>query len=148
MKQEAEYEIKNEIHKQLQSLINENKDEIQNQLVTKIVKELMEQICFSVSLKDILYKKIIDGIEARYEDKYNLAWDLELSQRLKDIYKENKTKFDNILFQKIDEAINDYKVEDYTISGEIANILTTDDKYHTILKDFLDSRIDDILNKI
>ena len=108
----------------------------------------MEQICFSVSLKDILYKKIINGIEARYEDKYNLAWDLELSNKLKDIYKENKTKFDNILLQKIDEAISDYKVEDYTISGEIANILTTDDKYHTILKDFLDSRIDDILNKI
>lgn len=148
MRQEAEYQIKNEIHNQIKSLIDENKEEIQKQLITKIIKELMEQICFSIPLKDILYTKITEGIENRYKDSYNLSWDLELSNKVKDIYDKYKDVFESELLKKIEKTMKDYKVDNYIISNEVANILSTGEKYQITLRDFLDTRIDDILDKI
>lgn len=150
MQEEAEYQIKNEIHKQIKSLIEENKNEIQDALVTKIVKEMMNQMCFSIPLKEILNKKIIEGINNRYSqaDTYNLFWDISLSDKLKEVYDADKERYNTMLTEKLNKTLKDYKVDNYIISNELSQILTTNHKYQTTLKDFLDSRIDDILDKI
>lgn len=152
MQEEAEYQIKNEIHKQVKALIDENKNEIQDRLINKIIKELLENTYMSSKLKDVIYLKILQEVEERYSNKEysnsHISWDLDLPSKLKDIYNENKEELDSILSQKLDECIKNYNIENYMLSSRIAEILTSDEKYNTILKDFLDTRIDDILDKI
>jgi len=48
----------------------------------------------------------------------------------------------------IDKIINKYKVNDYIFSDKIAEMITSEEKYITILKEMLDSRLCDILEKI
>lgn len=152
MQEEAEYQIKNEIHKQVKALIDENKNEIQDRLINKIIKELLENTYMSSKLKDVIYLKILQEVEERYSNKEysnsHISWDLDLPSKLKDIYNENKEELDSILSQKLDECIKNYNIENYMLSSRIAEILTSNEKYNTILKDFLDTRIDDILDKI
>ncbi len=152
MQEEAEYQIKNEIHKQVKALIDENKNEIQDRLINKIIKELLENTYMSSKLKDVIYLKILQEVEERYSNKEysnsHISWDLDLPSKLKDIYNESKEELDSILSQKLDECIKNYNIENYMLSSRIAEILTSDEKYNTILKDFLDTRIDDILDKI
>lgn len=134
----------------MQNLINENKTDIQNKLVTKIVKELLDTIAFQIPLKDILFKKIADGIEKRYNDNsdFNLSYDLGLSDIVKQIYEENKNKYNDILKTKIDEVLKDYKVDNWVISNQLSTILTYNPDYKQRLEELLDSRIEEILDKI
>ena len=134
----------------MQNLINENKTDIQNQLDTKIIKELLDTIAFQIPLKDILFKKITDGIEKRYNDNsdFNLSYDLGLSDIVKQIYEENKNKYNNILKTKINEVLKDYKVDNWVISNQLSTILTYNPDYKQRLEELLDSRIEEILDKI
>lgn len=134
----------------MQNLINENKTDIQNKLVTKIVKELLDTIAFQIPLKDILFKKIADGIEKRYNDNsdFNLSYDLGLSDIVKQIYEENKNKYNDILKTKIDKTLKDYKVDNWVISNQLSTILTYNPDYKQRLEELLDSRIEEILDKI
>ena len=134
----------------MQNLINENKTDIQDKLVTKIVKELLDTIAFQISLKDILFKKITDGIEKRYNDNsdFNLSYDLGLSDIVKQIYEENKNKDIDILKTKIDKTLKDYKVDNWVISNQLSTILTYNPDYKQRLEELLDSRIEEILDKI
>ena len=131
-------------------MINDNKTDIQNQLVTKIIKELLDTIAYQISLKDILFKKITDGIEKRYNDNsdFNLSYDLGLSDIVKQIYEENKNKYNDILKAKIDEVLKDYKVDNWVISNQLSTILTYNPDYKQKLEELLDSRIEEILDKI
>ena len=134
----------------MQNLINENKTDIQDQLVTKIVKELLDTIAFQIPLKDILFKKITDGIEKRYNDNsdFNLSYDLGLSDIVKQIYEENKNKYNNILKTKINEVLKDYKVDNWVISNQLSTIIAYNPDYKQKLEELLDSRIEEILDKI
>lgn len=134
----------------MQNLINENKTDIQDKLVTKIVKELLDTIAFQIPLKDTLFKKITDGIEKRYNDNsdFNLSYDLGLSDIVKQIYEENKNKYNDILKTKIDEVLKDYRVDNWVISNQLSTILTYNPDYKQRLEELLDSRIEEILDKI
>lgn len=134
----------------MQNLINENKTDIQDKLVTKIVKELLDTIAFQIPLKDILFKKITDEIEKRYNDNsdFNLSYDLGLSDIVKQIYEENKNKYNDILKTKIDKTLKDYKVDNWVISNQLSTILTYNPDYKQRLEELLDSRIEEILDKI
>lgn len=102
-------------------------------------------------MKSVLYQKVIDGIESRYSKdnlSYNIFWDLDLREKIDSIYNENKDKFDSTLRAKLDEILKDYKVDNYVISNYLSTIITEDESYQATLKDFLGTRIDDILDKI
>ena len=134
----------------MQNLINENKTNIQDQLVTKIVKELLNTIAFQIPLKDILFKKITDGIEKRYNDNsdFNLSYDLGLGNIVKQIYEENKNQYDDILKEKIDKTLEDYRVDSWVISNRLSTILAYNPDYKEKLEELLDSRLEEIFDKI
>lgn len=110
----------------------------------------MNTIAFQIPLKDILFKKITDGIEKRYNDNsdFNLSYDLGLNEIIKQIYEENKSEYDNILKNKIDETLKNYKVDSWVISNQLSTILTYNPDYKQRLEELLDSRIEEILDKI
>ena len=134
----------------MQNLINENKTDIQDKLVTKIVKELLDTIAFQIPLKDILFKKITDGIEKRYNDNsdFNLSYDLGLSDIVKQIYEENENQYNDILKEKIDKTLEDYRVDSWVISNRLSTILAYNPDYKEKLEELLDSRLEEILDKI
>ena len=134
----------------MQNLINENKTDIQNQLVTKIVKELLDTVAFQIPLKDMLFKKITDGIEKRYNDNsdFNLSYDLGLSDIVKQIYEENENQYDDILKEKIDKTLEDYRVDSWVISNRLSTILAYNPDYKEKLEELLDSRLEEIFDKI
>ena len=134
----------------MQNLINENKADIQDQLVTKIVKELLDTIAFQIPLKDILFKKITDGIEKRYNDNsdFNLSYDLGLSDIVKQIYEENENQYNDILKEKIDKTLEDYRVDSWVISNRLSTILAYNPDYKEKLEELLDSRLEEIFDKI
>ena len=134
----------------MQNLINENKTDIQDQLVTKIVKELLDTIAFQIPLKDILFKKITDGIEKRYNDNsdFNLSYDLGLSDIVKQIYEENENQYNDILKEKIDKTLEDYRVDSWVISNRLSTILAYNPDYKEKLEELLDSRLEEIFDKI
>ena len=134
----------------MQNLINENKTDIQDQLVTKIVKELLDTIAFQIPLKDILFKKITDGIEKRYNDNsdFNLSYDLGLSDIVKQIYEENENQYNDILKEKIDKTLEDYRVDSWVISNRLSTILAYNKDYKEKLEELLDSRLEEIFDKI
>ena len=134
----------------MQNLINENKTDIQDQLVTKIVKELLDTIAFQIPLKDMLFKKITDGIEKRYNDNsdFNLSYDLGLSDIVKQIYEENENQYNDILKEKIDKTLEDYRVDSWVISNRLSTILAYNPDYKEKLEELLDSRLEEIFDKI
>ena len=134
----------------MQNLINENKTDIQDKLVTKIVKELLDTIAFQIPLKDILFKKITDGIEKRYNDNsdFNLSYDLGLSDIVKQIYEENENQYNDILKEKIDKTLEDYRVDSWVISNRLSTILAYNPDYKEKLEELLDSRLEEIFDKI
>ena len=134
----------------MQNLINENKTDIQDQLVTKIVKELLDTVAFQIPLKDMLFKKITDGIEKRYNDNsdFNLSYDLGLSDIVKQIYEENENQYNDILKEKIDKTLEDYRVDSWVISNRLSTILAYNPDYKEKLEELLDSRLEEIFDKI
>ena len=65
----------------------------------------------------MLFKKITDGIEKRYNDNsdFNLSYDLGLSDIVKQIYEENENQYNDILKEKIDKSCNYTLFEEYGI---------------------------------
>ena len=50
--------------------------------------------------------------------------------------------------QKIEDTLKTYIVSSYTISERIASLLVEDESYNKTLKEMLDTRICDLLDKI
>ena len=63
-------------------------------------------------------------------------------------YEENKNKYNNILKTKINEVLKDYKVDNWVISNQLSTILAYNPDYKQKLEELLDSRIEEILDKI
>ena len=94
----------------------------------------------SIAIGSILELKIC-GIKTDYND-------LGLSDIVKQIYEENKNKYNDILKTKIDKTLKDYKVDNWVISNQLSTILTYNPDYKQRLEELLDSRIEEILDKI
>lgn len=150
IKEDIKYEVRSQIKQQITTLIDENKSELQKELINKIIKELISTIDFGVELKKILYNKIIEGIELRYNtnDSFYMTYDMDIDKIIKELYSKNKIDIDSLLLDKMTDALNKYKVNDYIFSDKIAEMITGEEKYMTILKEMLDNRLCDILDKI
>lgn len=98
----------------------------------------------------MLFKKITDGIEKRYNDNsdFNLSYDLGLGNIVKQIYEENKNQYDDILKEKIDKTLEDYRVDSWVISNRLSTILAYNPDYKEKLEELLDSRLEEIFDKI
>lgn len=150
IKEDIKYEVRSQVKQQITTLINDNKTEIQKELINKIIKELINTIDFGKELKKILYNKIIDGIERRYNenDAFYIIYDMDIDKIIKELYSNNKIDIDSLLLSKMTDALDKYKVNDYIFSDKIAEMITSEEKYTTILKEMLDNRLCDILDKI
>lgn len=150
IKEDIKYEVRSQIKEQITELVNNNKTELQEKLINKIIIELLQEIDFGKELKDLLYKKLVDGIEMRYNetDAFHITYDMNIDQIMKELYQNDKENIDNFLKARIEDALNNYKVNDYIFSETITNILTSNEKYIAILKEMLNDRLYDIIDKI
>lgn len=150
IKEDIRCEVRSQIKQQITTLIDNNKTEIQKELINKIIKELINTIDFGEGLKEVLYNKIVDGIERRYNenDAFYITYDMDIDKIIKEIYSNNKENIDNLLLNKMNDALNKYRVNDYIFSDKLSEMITNDDKYKTTLKEMLDDRLCDILDKI
>ena len=150
IKEDIKYEVRSQIKKQITELVNNNRTELQEKLINKIIIELLQEIDFGKELKDLLYKKLVDGIEMRYNetDAFHITYDKNIDQIMKELYQNDKENIDNFLKARIEDALNNYKVNDYIFSETITNILTSNEKYIAILKEMLNDRLYDIIDKI
>lgn len=150
LKRDVKYNVEVQIKEQIKSLVDENKERIQQELIYKIVQEVMNDLDFGSKLKEVLYNKIMQGIEYRYnpEDSFHIIYDVGIPDIIKDIYEKNKDIFNKNLKKKLDDALTDYKIDNYVISKELTEILTNEEKYTDVLKQLLDDRLYEIIDKI
>lgn len=150
MKETLMDEVKLQVRDNLKKIVQENKEEIKNELLRKIAKELIEDVHLGSMLKEELGGAIKNGIEKRYDldNTFNLCYDLDLDSIVKNIYCENENEYNSILKQKIEDTLKTYIVSSYTISERIASLLVEDESYNKTLKEMLDTRICDLLDKI
>lgn len=73
---------------------------------------------------------------------------MNIEQMIGDICEQNKAEIYNFLSEKIDNGLNNYKISDYIFSEKIAEMLTSNEKYTNELKQLLDDRLYDILEKL
>jgi hypothetical protein len=142
-------EVKRQIKEQVTNLIAENKTEIQERLIHKIIKEMLNETSFNKDLKELLYTKVYNGVAERYstENDFNLRYDLDLSNKVREAYDAKKEELDEILCSKIDDTLKDYSVDNYIISTQVANILANNEKYKDQLEELLSYRLEEIFNK-
>ena len=84
IKENIKYEVRSQIKEQITELVNNNKTELQEKLINKIIIELLQEIDFGKELKDLLYKKLVDGIEMRYNetDAFHITYDMNIDKML------------------------------------------------------------------
>lgn len=150
LKEDIKQEVRSQIKKQIETLVNDNRNDLQQKLISKIISQLLQEIDFGKELKDLLYQKIIEGIEMRYNkrDAFYITYDMNVQNIIKELYQKNKENIDNFLSEKLEEALNKYEVNNSIFSEQITNILTSDEKYLTTLKEMLNDRLYDIIDKI
>lgn len=150
LQEDIRQEVRSQIKKQIEILVDDNKDELQQKLVSKIISQLLQEVDFGKELKDLLYQKIIEGIEMRYNerDAFYITYDMNVQDIIKELYQKDKENIDNFLSERLEEALNKYEVSNSIFSEQITNIITTDEKYLTTLKEMLNDRLYDIIDKI
>lgn len=150
VKEDIKDEVINQIKLQIKALVEEQKSNIQEQFISKLVKEVISNAELTQSLKDLIYTKAIQCINNRYDpkDDFHLCYDLGLPDILKDVYKDNQEHFDHILYDKTNNMIKNYNVDTFIFSNRLSQMLIEDTKYQDALKDFLDTKLYEILDKI
>ena len=61
-----------------------------------------------------------------------MTYDMDIDKIIKELYSKNKIDIDSLLLDKMTDALNKYKVNDYIFSDKIAEMITGEEKYMTI----------------
>ena len=60
---------------------------------------------------------------------------MDIDKIIKELYSNNKKDMDSLLLDKITYALNKYKVNDYIFFDKIAEMIISEEKYITNLKE-------------
>lgn len=148
----SEEEIKEEIRGQIKDYIRKmcKDDKEVKEVVIKTIADEVKDIQINSVLKTLLQEKFNNIITEYYlrGDDFNLRFDAKISDKIKQLFDENYSQFESILRNKMQKAVDEYAVDNYTISEIAEALLLKDENCKTLLKEALCDRIYDLLEKL
>ena len=125
---------------------------IKKHIKTIIIKEIIEEvkdIQLTTEIKNALKEKIIDIIKKEYlQDKWQVKYEIGLTDKVKEIFDNNSETFNPIIYKAIDNALQDYKVENYELTRIGVDLIMKDEESINKIKEIFIDRLDEILEKI
>lgn len=148
----SEDEIKKEIREQIKYYIQKicKDDEEIKKVIIKVIHDEVKDIQINSILKNLLKEKFNNIITEYYlkDDDFHLRYDAKISDKIKQLFDENYSLFEPILKNKMQKALDEYTVDNYTISEIVKELLLKDENCETLLKEALCDRIYDLLEKL
>ena len=145
--QELKENIRYQIKKEIAHILENDKD-----IKTTIIKEIIEEvkdIQLTTEIKNALKEKIIDIIKKEYlQDKWQVKYEIGLTDKVKEIFDNNSGTFNPIIYKAIDNALQDYKVENYELTRIGVDLIMKDEESINKIKEIFIDRLDEILEKI
>lgn len=145
--QELKENIRYQIKKEIAHILENDKD-----IKTTIIKEIIEEvkdIQLTTEIKNALKEKIIDIIKKEYlQDKWQVKYEIGLTDKVKEIFDNNLETFNPIIYKAIDNALQDYKVENYELTRIGVDLIMKDEESINKIKEIFIDRLDEILEKI
>lgn len=145
--QELKENIRYQIKKEIAHILENDKD-----IKTTIIKEIIEEvkdIQLTTEIKNALKEKIIDIIKKEYlQDKWQVKYEIGLTDKVKEIFDNNSETFNPIIYKAIDNALQDYKVENYELTRIGVDLIMKDEESINKIKEIFIDRLDEILEKI
>lgn len=145
---ELKDEVRNQIRYQIGRMLCDDK-EIKNAIVSSIVNEVKD-ISFTEAIMDALKNKFTKVIYEEYidGDNFHIKYDAKIPEKVKQLFEDNEEVYSMVLQDKIDKAINDYTPDEYLITELATTLILKDEKCVEALKNALQERIYDIIDKI
>lgn len=148
----SEEEIKEEIREQIKNYIQKicKDDEEIKKVVIKAISDEVKDIQINSILKNLLKEKFNNIITEHYlkDDDFNLRYDAQISDKIRQLFDENYSQFEPILKDKVQKAVDEYTVDNCTISEIAEALLLTDENCKSVLSEILFEKIYNLFKKL
>ena len=147
---ELREEVKSQIKYQIKNIFMEDAD-IKSAVISTIVNEVKD-IKFTEEVKNKLQERFEQIVRKDYltdETDWNIKYDTGMRDKIQKLFDENyEETYSHILKKQIDNAVNNYQPDNYMIADVARSVMLKDEKCVEILKEALEERMLDIIEKI
>lgn len=146
-----EDELKDAVRQQIRSEISYilKDDKEVKQLIIKEIINSVKDIQLTTEIQNALKEKMIDVVKKEYlQDNWQVKYDTRLVDKIKEIFDNNIDTFYPIMYKAIDNAVQNYKIENYEITRLGVDLISKDEESMNKIKEIFIDRLDELIEKI
>lgn len=146
-----EDELKDAVRQQIRSEISYilKDDKEVKQLIIKEIINSVKDIQLTTEIQNTLKEKMIDVVKKEYlQDNWQVKYDTRLVDKIKEIFDNNIDTFYPIMYKAIDNAVQNYKIENYEITRLGVDLISKDEESMNKIKEIFIDRLDELIEKI
>lgn len=139
--------VRQQIRSEISYILKDDKEI--KQLIIKEIVNSVKDIQLTTEIQNALKEKMIDVVKKEYlQDNWQVKYDTRLVDKIKEIFDNNIDVFYPIMYKAIDNAVQNYKIENYEITRLGVDLISKDEESMNKIKEIFIDRLDELIEKI
>lgn len=139
--------VRNQVRNEISYILKDDKEV--KQLIIKEIINSVKDIQLTTEIQEALKEKMIDVVKKEYlQDNWQVKYDTRLVDKIKEIFDNNIDTFYPIMYKAIDNAVQNYKIENYEITRLGVDLISKDEESMNKIKEIFVDRLDELIEKI